>query len=1288
MRTTALALLLCFRAATLAADIPLHDFDDLSVWAPNRDGGNAPVFEADGEYARDGAGMRIQYVNGTPTWGNLTGPCQVPRDATALRVSVYKHAADAGAAMHIWLFEPDNDGWLQRVPFGEGSLTRASVGWHEIRMPIAAFGFRPRGPGTRQMTTVDRMLIGCNYGDLEVTVDSMNWEVGPRGTRLPLPRTADLQIGTGKLGSVGILDMGDGLPEEFATAHPPAALAEALRGGGFGVTMLKPGDLADAGVLTREHFDAVALPFGPYFPLEAREAFLAYLKAGGSFLSTDGYAFDELVVLTDSGWLPVGADRTAEQMDEPDATPPRMNTRFGTVGDSMRFEPDQIGVFDPSFHLEHATRFRLAEWHGQREAARGPRYEFEEPVTGFSACAMIGLNSPVFPDVYRRWVPVLEAFDARGDGLRGTALSMVHNYDGPFAGSSWAFSGITSGHDVFLGDAKRRELLLRVVGDITAKVFLHELKSDFACYEPGETAPVSVQVSNRGRAAAERTLALNIGDREFVKERLRLGPGATETIEASIAVDELEGDYCAIRATLHNGERLADLMESAFCVRSEAVLAGGPKIGWADNYMTVDGRPTFLVGTNQTGMMFASPHEDPAVWDRDLRAMAEHGVHLLRILHFSPFAVDQSEGRRRARPLDLRSRPKRLIRQTDAIVQLAQKHRVAIFLAVHDWMNVTLTDEELAAQADWNRFWADRYRDVPGILYDVQNEPRVDVPDRPDVVAMWDRFVQGRHGAEAARVPLGDIGNDWADARSADRKRFEAELLNRWVKANVDGIRAGDPDALVCVGYLPMMSAADKILGVEHTDFSNMHYYGPVDRFPQELKLIDRRFVGKGFSLGEFGAREAHDARTHGRLLVPTEESIRRFQTYIHYAAGMGAAFIANWDWKDFDEMVFPWGLVRHSSYITKPWLHTLEHCWLLLSLAEPAYESPEIFVLAPDSHRIGPRFDELHGALRRSVELVLDQRVDFGVINEEHIEHLPESARALVWPVPYCPADETFERVLAWVQAGGTLYVSGDVAFDRRRKPTRAERRAQLGLPEAEPTGPFETPEEAWARPAIEASVGAGKVLYVPYPLELREQPTDGGVYRRLVALAGLSPTPVQPADAPVRALSIPTRDGGRLYMLARLWDGEGLLAVSLPGTGVTVELAPGGCAFVLVGPAGEIRAVESQRSIAIDGEVAARAGDHFAICALDTADLRRSRRVLVLPHQCERVDVGGLKRLRRAQCYVGLPSVPEPDTSPVPSALTFSPGTPGQVAVIAPRQQMATALDQLRDQLALRTR
>jgi len=1311
----ALALVLA-SAMRLMAAVPLHDFADVSLWTPNQDGGNAPEVSVDTEHAREGAAMRIRYVDRPPHWGNLTGPCQAPGEARALRFWVCKHSAAREAAMHIWLMEPDGDAWVQKVPFGGKDLAEVPVGWHEVRMPVSAFQFEPRGQKTREMTRVNRMLIGSNFGDLEVTIDSMTWETGPGQAALPLPKTEGLKIESRERGSVGILDLtlderGRSSYATGKTAHPPARLAEALRAGGFGVTILKAGDLADAAVLTPDSFAVVVLPFGPTFPLGARDAFLAYLKAGGSFLSTDGYAFDQLVVLTEGGWSVTGPERTAAEMDQsgPAPEPPRMNTRFGQPGDAMTFQPQQIGVFDPCFPLEHATRLRLA---GPYRVVGDLRYDLPKPVEGFSACGLIGVNSPVFPPVYRRWVPVLEAFDGEGGALRGTALSIMHNHAGEYPRSSWAFSGITSGDDILLGDPKRRELLCRVVGDLTEKVFLHELATDFACYERGETAKITVKVSNNGRRPAERIALLSAGGRQLTRKALRLEPGTTETIEASVAVGEFSADYVPVKAELLSpspptplplgeGQGVRDVLESAFCVRSQAVLASGPKIGWQGNSMTVDGRATFLIGSNQTGMVYYSPHETPLVWDRDFRMMAEHGFHLLRILHFSPFAKNGYQGDGGHSPLDLASRSQRLVRQMDAIVQLAQKHRVAIFLSLHDWMGVGLTEEELRAQADWDRFWAERYQSAPGIFYDVQNEPGVDVPDRPDIVALWNQFLQQRHGSDDAlqaawtkhlpeaampNVPLGPTSNDWYDVRSADRKRFEAVVLNRWVKANVDGIRAGNPKALACVGYLPSMPPADKILGVEQTDLSNMHYYGSVDGFPLEFGLTDRRFVGKGLSLGECGAQEAHDARIQGQTSVPVAESIQRFQTYVHYAVGMGGAFIGNWDWKDFDEMVFPWGLVHHSSPVTKPWLHTWEQEYLLLSLTEPAYEPPEVFILAPDSNRVGPRFDELNEALRRSVALMLDQRVNFGMANEESVEQLPASAKALIWPVPYCPADDTFDRVLAWVQAGGTLYLSGDISFDRTRQPTRTARRAQLGLPEAEPRSPFETPEATWGQPPVETTVGQGKVLYAPYPLELRGQARDGQVYRRALELAGVAPTPIEPAEAPVRVLSIPTQGGGRLYMLARTSGGDGLLSVKLPQAGVSVELIGRGFSFVLVGAKREVLAAESQGEIAIGGELVAKAKGHFALCSLDGKDLRQSRQLLVLPHQCERVELLLAAHMQGARCTVGLPTDSVKQTSPAKTTLAFSPGTPGQVGVIAPAAEMEAAVGRVRARLMLR--
>lgn len=1364
-------------ALPLLADEPLHNFADVTVWTANPDGGNAPQVSAEAEFTRAGGAMRLQYADREPHWGNLTGPCHVPPEARALRLWVYKRSSAPATALHVWLFQPTGDAWLQQVRLSEGGRTvsvgDAAVGWHEARLPVSGFSFEPRGRSVREMTAVNRMLIGCNYGDLDVTLADMTWEVGPAQKPLPLPRTADLKIETGERGSIGILDLGEGLPEGFRTGHPPAKLAEAARAGGFGVTLLKAGDLADPQVLTYQHFDAVILPYGPNFPKAARETFLAFLKSGGSFLSTDGYAFDQQIVLTEGGWSAIGGERTAQDMSAAPGqeTAPPMNTRTGTPGDAMTFSPDQIPIFDPSFRLEHATRLQTPTVPGA-DASRN--LTLDKPVAGFSACALIGLNSPVFPDVYRRWISVLDASSVNPPGatgpealhLQGSALAICHNFAGPFKGSSWAFSGLTDGTDLFVGDAKRRALFVRVLTEVTEKVFVQDITTDLACYEKGEPVKLTMRVANFGRKPATRGVFF-FAFPDVHGQQVPLGEGTmvtmpsgrVETLERTLPTARLPGDLYSLAGGLSRPPGgMEDWAWSGFCIRDPRVLAAGPKLAWEGNYMTVDGRATFMVGSNQTGMMFYSPHENPMIWDRDFASMAEHNFHILRILHFSPFSKGGYEGRSANDALDLAQRPEKLCRQLDAIVQLAQKHHVAIFLSLHDWMPVELTEEQLRVQADWDRFWAERYNDVPGVFFDIQNEPGVSTPDRPDTRKLWNEWLRQRYGSDAALraawlrhppeaalpdVPLTGGGDDWDDVRSADRKRFEAELLNRWVKANVEGIRAGNPHALACVGYLPWMAPADKMLGVKHTDFSNMHYYGGPDGLPLEFKLIDRRFEGKGMSIGECGAEDAHNQRSAGSFGEPTQASIERFQEYLHYAAGLGGAFICNWCWKDFDEMVFPWGLMRLSSNIPKPWVHTWEQGSLLLSLAEPAYEPPQVFILAPDQHRIGPHFDELANALKRSVDLLLNQRVNFGMANEENLEELlspsPEgphpkergpggearpSPRALIWPLPYCPTDATFDRVLGWVQAGGTLYLSGDVRFDATRQPTRLDRLQRLGLQEnlAAPTSPFAVAGSAWSQAPLQATLGKGKVLFLPYPLELRGQGTDDAVYSRFLDLAGVQRIAVAPADGSVRALSIPTRDGGRLTMLARRSPGPALLKVSVPvpaavspspdrpsgkerGPGgealppvlppiVGLQLAERGFAFILSSREGRVLAAESQGEINIGGTLISQAAGHYAVCALDGLDLRTSRQVLILPHQVERVTLARPLQGDPWRCWVGAPawleSLAESPGHEAPAAgeLSFPPEARGQIAVLAPQAELDLARRRVADHYALRFR
>ena len=474
--------------------------------------------------------------------------------------------------------------------------------------------------------------------------------------------------------------------------------------------------------------------------------------------------------------------------------------------------------------------------------------------------------------------------------------------------------------------------------------------------------------------------------------------------------------FVPIAARLTTKARVIDEIRSGLCVENKVVVASGPRIRWAGNYFTLNGKPQIVLGSNQTGMVFYADREGPAIWERDFAMMARAGLRVLRLLHFSPFAARGYEGQAANSPSDLVHRPERLIRQMDAFVQTAQRHGIVVFLTLHDWMQVALTDEELKHQRAWNRFWAARYRSVPGIIYDIQNEPAVDVPDAPHIRKLWNEWLQARYGtddelrsvwhlappeAPLPNVPLSGGPNRWENARAADRKRFEAYLLNRWVAENVRGVKEGDPDALVCVGYLPSMAPADKVLGVRHTDFSNMHYYGPIDGLPNELALIDRRVYGNGLTIGEFGAMESHARRNAGSDGLPADISIERFAHTVHAAVGMGAAMICNWSLRELDEMVFPWGLYQRNTPVPKPWAVTYGTLARALRLFEPEYRSPEVFLLVPDAHRIGPRYEELHAAIRRSVGILLDLNVPFGVLNEEDFAKPPDSARVIIWPIP-----------------------------------------------------------------------------------------------------------------------------------------------------------------------------------------------------------------------------------------------------------------------------------------------
>ncbi len=1080
------------------------------------------------------------------------------------------------------------------------------------------------------------MLLGTvAWASAQVTTTPGSARQGPGAASKPAteppPRTEELAPQRTPKGSVAIVK--DELPRNVAAASPER-LAKVLHDAGYGVTFLRLGDLIDRSALNKRNFDVLMLPNGVYYPAQGKEALVAYLAEGGSFFSTGGYAFDTPVVYTANGWQPTDGGYAGAKANE-DKTAVGINTRFGRPGDVLGLAPDQIGVFDPAYMLSGVACARAAPaQHVLTEAFR-----LDGRLDGFAATALTGSNNPVFPDAYARWIPLVDTYDRYGR-LRGAAGALVHHYAGPFAGSSWAFFGVTN-RDVLSEPPLSSSGFVRIIDALMVKTFLHDLATDRACYRRGESVKISVEVVNQGPRARDVAAEFLVDGQIVHGEKVSLKPGQDREVSAVWRPDaDSDRDFCTIAARLCEDGNVTDEMRTGLVIWDETIVNGGPRITYRDNYFWINGRPQFLTGTNQTGMMWYSARENPRVWDRDFAKMRDCGLTLLRILHFSPFASEGYEGRMGNDPLRLKvPPPERLVRQTDAIVQLAQKHGIVIFLSLHDWMQVDLTDAELAAQRNWNCFWTERYRHVPGIIYDIQNEPYVRLANKPHLKQMFNEHLRGRYGktehlrrAWNLQTPIPEFGGidvekgsgAWDDVRTFDLNLFKVSMLDRWIRVNAQGIREGDPGAIFTVGYLSNMPPADKVLGAKHTTFSNMHWYGPISELPLQLKLIDRRFDGKSFSLGEFGAQEAHDARVRGVTCDHDAPSISRYLATAHYALGLGASFVADWCWKDLNDCIFPWGLNHSQDLVSKKKLLAYRAMSLLFSRFEPCYEAPPLYLLVPDNHRLGAKFRQVHAAIRNCIRLLLECHVNFNVINEYDLGRLPGSARAIVYPVPYCPSDETFARLLEFVKSGGALYLSGDIAYDESRRRTRTQRFAQLGLPETPAREPLTIETDHPSSQPLSVEVGQGSVFFVPDAIELRASKADLALYRRFIDLAGARSIGMTPDDPNVHAFSVPTSNGGTIYVLFHT-DAAASKTVQLTDTPRPIALTLGpykpGLAWVSTG--GALLAAEASGVVRVGSRPLLSSQGQMMVTALDGHDLGTSQQLLILPLEAGEVNL-----------------------------------------------------------------
>ena len=248
-------------------------------------------------------------------------------------------------------------------------------------------------------------------------------------------------------------------------------------------------------------------------------------------------------------------------------------------------------------------------------------------------------------------------------------------------------------------------------------------------------------------------------------------------------------------------------------------------------------------------------------------------------------------------------------------------------------------------------------------------------------------------------------------------------------------------------------------------------------------------------------------------------------------------------------------------------------------------------------------------GRVRAAIGGLFSTHTDFNVINEFDLDRLPAECRTIVWPVPYCPTDEAFAKVVEFVRRGGRLYISGDLAYLPDRERTRTARFAELGLIDPGEHTPLEKRPADRKNDVQTAALAAGKVFYLPSPIEL-----DGGpiveTLREFLDFAGEERIQVDPDDPDVYVFRVLLADGAATVLSNRAQTGktiqlaDGQLTIAAKSTGL-----------LAVDGRGQVTSVECTGRSASNGAPITSGNAHVMLGSLDGQDIRHSQHLILLP-------------------------------------------------------------------------
>ncbi|MDD5561010.1 MAG: cellulase family glycosylhydrolase [Candidatus Omnitrophica bacterium] len=488
----------------------------------------------------------------------------------------------------------------------------------------------------------------------------------------------------------------------------------------FSVIYLDIAQLSNEKYLDAHKVDLLILPYGETFPCQAFAQIKRYIFEGGGILNIAGRPFWEPVVKISGKW---------QKLDK---------------GDSYKNFMSALGI----------------KYYERRD----------DKSIGLSVTTSLG-DTPIQPthgNVFPYRVPVrdfyfLEELLNIKDNKQIVLIKSWRNPYSPLLKNlprKWCLIGAKDADNPLNPKSPlSQRKLIQIIDNLAFPIIIYGLETSLPAYLREEKVTVSVKAANmrKNKETAEIEFKF-IGEDGMTayctRANIELSPGEQTIVKEICDPGVLKDSFYKISAELKKNDVIFDKEENGFVFIDKNILKNGPTIKIIGDKFAINGKKSFILGMNyyesKLGeLMWLAPNL-LRIRD-DFKAMHALNINFVRIhYHHSKWFRDyfnlvvKQELDPYFNIADQTVLPsERSLRILDAVIQLAQEEGLIfcmdIFSLVPEemgdpvgWLGLKeriVEKEKIDVQKKFIALLAKRYKDVPGITWDLWNEPRLGVED-------------------------------------------------------------------------------------------------------------------------------------------------------------------------------------------------------------------------------------------------------------------------------------------------------------------------------------------------------------------------------------------------------------------------------------------------------------------------------------------------------------------------------------------------------------------------------